>query len=259
MYPLAGYLDFKPLPILPEPVLYAAVLAHNSISISIRQIAVSPYQSSISLALQLISPQRTDGRSRTFFSSLQHTISTLTPESQVSVTPIPVRKFNMANPEWFDGVTAERTKGSDGILLFLVLILFVIGGPIAIAWSQRQDLSFGEDVEPLRLVSPLGPYLESTSRQGQIFPISNDEVQIGRAEDCDIVIGEDEEGWETVSDHHAVLEKRESRWVLIDGGKDGVPSMNGIFVNGRRTRQNYLANDFLIGFGSVILRFHGSD
>ena len=101
-------------------------------------------------------------------------------------------------------------------------------------------------------------YLVSSETPNLIFPIVKDSVTIGRAKGCDIQITEKMKlpGADTLSRWHARLEKRGERWVLIDGVKPNQPSTNGVFVNGMRTRENYLREGVEIRLGQVAFTFY---
>ena len=93
--------------------------------------------------------------------------------------------------------------------------------------------------------------LESVSCPAVRLELSKARVTIGCTLDNDVVIGPPLDGWETVSPYHARVERRGSEWVLLDGLCDAEPSTNGIFVDGKRTRENYLWPGARIAFGSV--------
>jgi pSer/pThr/pTyr-binding forkhead associated (FHA) protein len=81
-------------------------------------------------------------------------------------------------------------------------------------------------------------------------------MTLGRAPDCDLRIPEDAQGADTVSRYHARFEKRGERWAVIDGVEEGKLSTNGIYVNGKRTLENYLTDNDEIACGEVKFRFH---
>lgn len=101
-------------------------------------------------------------------------------------------------------------------------------------------------------------FLVSSEVPNLIIPIAKDAVTIGRAKECDIPITEKMKlpGADTMSRWHARLEKRGERWVLIDGGKPNQPSTNGVFVNGVRTRENYLRDGIEVRLGQVRFTFY---
>jgi pSer/pThr/pTyr-binding forkhead associated (FHA) protein len=106
--------------------------------------------------------------------------------------------------------------------------------------------------------APAQAFLVSSQIPNLKFPIAKSVVTIGRATGCDIRITEKAKlsGMNTLSQWHARLEKRGERWVLVDGGKPNLPSASGIFVNGMRTRENYLHDGNEIRFGQVGFTFY---
>ena len=67
--------------------------------------------------------------------------------------------------------------------------------------------------------------------------LDRDELKIGRAIDCDIVV--DNLG---VSRHHCTIVREDTSWVVVDGG-----SNNGTFVNGGKiTRHTLKLNDRVV-------------
>ncbi len=92
----------------------------------------------------------------------------------------------------------------------------------------------------------------------RVFPFTAEMTLIGREPKATIHIDESFSGWETVSLCHARLICRNGRWLVRDGYTDTEPSENGVYVNGKRTRVNYLADYWTIGFGTVTFRFYAS-
>ncbi len=70
----------------------------------------------------------------------------------------------------------------------------------------------------------------TTPEWNREFPLKKDSVTLGREPDNDIIIGAD-----VVSRHHAVLEKRESGYLIKDLG-----STNGINEAGRPIQEKLL-------------------
>jgi pSer/pThr/pTyr-binding forkhead associated (FHA) protein len=104
------------------------------------------------------------------------------------------------------------------------------------------------------------PYLESLGRPaGTVYcALDRPAITVGRADDgsVELVIDAYFEGWQTVSRRHARLE-REGR-----GGPRGCPfvvvdldSENGVYVNGRRTKENVLYDGYVVSFGQVQFAF----
>jgi hypothetical protein len=82
--------------------------------------------------------------------------------------------------------------------------------------------------------------VQSGPRAGLRCPMS-ERVRVGRVEDNDLTIPEP-----AVSRHHAVLERAEGGWTLID-----LDSANGSWVNGRRVTRQVVTPGDHIRFGDV--------
>jgi hypothetical protein len=137
----------------------------------------------------------------------------------------------------------------------LLVIIGAIGCPVVLVgllvslfllfWQRRQ-----RGVPP----SPMS-YLELEGTGLQLY-LKRDRVTLGRDFDCDLRITKNLPGADTVSRRHARFSKRDARWVVVDGVTDDHPSTNGIYVNGKRTLENYLSEGDEIAFGELKLRFH---
>jgi pSer/pThr/pTyr-binding forkhead associated (FHA) protein len=97
-----------------------------------------------------------------------------------------------------------------------------------------------------------GPYLESIGvpADPRRFDLRSDGFTIGRAPDNDLVITQGFPAWDTVSRHHARVYQRADRWIVED-----LHSMNGIYVEGRRTSRNLLRDGWRLGIGGVVFVF----
>jgi pSer/pThr/pTyr-binding forkhead associated (FHA) protein len=82
----------------------------------------------------------------------------------------------------------------------------------------------------------------------QEFTLTAAGATIGRHASCDIVLNDD-----TVSRHHARVERTDHGFVLTDLG-----SSNGFRVNGERTTQRLLAPGDIVHLGDSVLRFEES-
>ncbi|MBM3128798.1 MAG: FHA domain-containing protein [Chloroflexi bacterium] len=91
---------------------------------------------------------------------------------------------------------------------------------------------------------------------GKKFYLARDLQMLGRAADCHLKIAQNLPGADTLSLRHARVYKRGARWVVADGERDELPSLNGITVNGKRTLENYLNAGDVITFGEMKFRFH---
>src|SRR4051812_18240790 len=71
---------------------------------------------------------------------------------------------------------------------------------------------------------------------GRRIDLNGEELLVGRASDCGIVIDND-----SVSRHHATLVRVMGRWIVIDQH-----STNGTFLNDRRVERTELKNGQLL-------------
>jgi hypothetical protein len=144
------------------------------------------------------------------------------------------------NPFWMAGIC---------LIPLLILGLLLI---LATLWRARPRPTPSSPPPP---PVPTGPYLESTATpgsQGRLH-LKPDGVTIGQTSENDLVITQDLPGWETVSRRHARIYAQSGRWIVEDLG-----SMNGIYVNGRRTGRNLLRDGWRLGVGGVEFVFHAS-
>jgi pSer/pThr/pTyr-binding forkhead associated (FHA) protein len=105
-----------------------------------------------------------------------------------------------------------------------------------------------EESSPLEDLGMEGPALVVRSgggRAGEHFIPEAEATTIGRSPDCDIFLDD-----VTVSRHHAVLRRNEGRFVIEDQG-----SLNGTFVNRRRTESAELADGDELQIGKYRLTF----
>ena len=118
------------------------------------------------------------------------------------------------------------------------------GGETTLSYTPDE---LGEDARPL-LADVEGPALVVRSgggRSGEHFVPQGDRTTIGRSPDCDIFLDD-----VTVSRNHAVLEKRDQKFVIEDQG-----SLNGTFVNRRRVDSAELEDDDELQIGKYRLIF----
>jgi hypothetical protein len=176
---------------------------------------------------------------------------TNTPMPTATFTPVPtptaippLSPFDKAitlvtqNPFWVAGIC---------LIPLLILGLLLI---LATLWRARPRPT-PSPPPPV----PTGPYLESTATpgsQGRLH-LKPDGVTIGQTSENDLVITQDLPGWETVSRRHARIYAQAGRWIVED-----LDSMNGIYVNGRRTGRNLLRDGWRLGVGGVEFVFHAS-
>jgi len=171
--------------------------------------------------------------------------ATVTPVPTPAATPTlsPLDKaitLVTQNPFWVAGIC---------LIPLLILGLLLV---LATLWRARPRPT--PPPSPPPPVST-GPYLESAAApggQGRLH-LKPDGVTIGQAPENDLVVMQDLPGWETVSRHHARIYAQAGRWIVEDLG-----SMNGIYVNGRRTGRNLLRDGWRLGVGGVEFVFHAS-
>lgn len=69
---------------------------------------------------------------------------------------------------------------------------------------------------------------------------------IGRDQETDLTITQDFARWETVSKYHARIYRLTDHWIVED-----LNSMNGVYVNGKRTGRNLLRDGWQLDIGGV--------
>ncbi len=87
--------------------------------------------------------------------------------------------------------------------------------------------------------------LVNTDGAGNTYPISKDELKIGKAPENDVVVDHP-----TVSRNHLVIKRQGDRFLVQDQG-----STNGTFIDGAQVREAYLRPGALLEMGDVQLRF----
>ncbi len=87
--------------------------------------------------------------------------------------------------------------------------------------------------------------LLDTERAGTVFPLSGEELRIGKAPENDVVIDHP-----TVSRNHLVVRRLGDRFLVQD-----LDSTNGTFLDGAQVREAYLRPGALLEVGDVRLRF----
>jgi pSer/pThr/pTyr-binding forkhead associated (FHA) protein len=131
-----------------------------------------------------------------------------------------------------------------GVCLVPLLLL----GLLLILWILRKRTRPTPPPPP----GPTGPYLESIGAPGgpRRFDLTPEGVTIGRATENSLVITDDIPGWETTSRHHARIYEQAGSWIVED-----LDSMNGIYVNGKRTGRNLLRDGWQLSIGGVEFTF----
>ncbi|MCP4542048.1 MAG: FHA domain-containing protein [Chloroflexi bacterium] len=132
-----------------------------------------------------------------------------------------------------------------GLILLLLIIL--------VLWRKRAQATSSSPHPSTAPPLPVtGPYLESasTADDQHRFGLKPGGITIGRSPENDMIITQDFPDWETVSQRHAWIYQWIDHWIVED-----VSSMNGIQVNGRRTRRNLLRDGWQLDIGGVAFVF----
>ncbi|MBN1203913.1 MAG: sigma 54-dependent Fis family transcriptional regulator [Myxococcaceae bacterium] len=87
--------------------------------------------------------------------------------------------------------------------------------------------------------------LLDTERAGTVYPLSGEELRIGKAPENDVVLDHP-----TVSRNHLVVRRQGDRFLVQD-----LDSTNGTFLDGAQVREAYLRAGALLEVGDVRLRF----
>jgi hypothetical protein len=194
-------------------------------------LTLTPMPTSTGTATARPSPSPTPSSSPTAVS-----ISTRTPipAAVPAMSPMPTRVI---------AILVERAPMILGGCL--VLFLLVVGVAL-ITWVLRRKKPPVPEAPPPGV--PVVPYLESVGATGRTrrYDLTPGGVTIGRAADNDLVITQDFLGWETVSRRHARVRGQAGRWIVED-----LDSMNGVYVNGRRTGRNLLREGWRLAIGGV--------
>jgi hypothetical protein len=132
-------------------------------------------------------------------------------------------------------------------------VAFALGVLLILLALRRRKPKPKLPPKPRPEVAAPGAYLESVGTAGgpRRFPLKPDGVTIGRAQENDLVITQDFPGWDTISRHHARIYQHAGYWAVEDLG-----SMNGVWVNGRRTGRNLLEDGWQLRIGGVEFVFH---
>jgi len=136
------------------------------------------------------------------------------------------------------------------MILFPLLILALLLG----WWILRQKKKPRPKLTPPSPPSvPTVPHLVNTGTSGgpRHFDLQPDGITIGRAPENNLVITQDFPGWESASRHHARVYQQAGNWIV-----ENLHSMNGIYVNGKRTGRNLLRDGWQLRIGEVEFIFH---
>jgi len=176
---------------------------------------------------------------------------TFTPTA--TFTPVPTLTPT-ATPSFFERAMGYLPSVPQSGLLMAVACLapVLILGLLFVLWFWRR-----KGPTPTQPPQPpfVGPYLETVGGPGgpRRFELKPEGVTIGRSRETehDVVVTQEFPAWETVSRRHARIYQQDDRWIVED-----LDSMNGIYVNGRRTGRNILRDGWQLGVGAVEFVFH---
>lgn len=111
--------------------------------------------------------------------------------------------------------------------------------------SAKPEPEAGPQTQLIQMSLAADAELIQVGRAGHTWPLSKDEIVIGRSDGCDVMIADP-----GISRRHAEIRREGDEWVLLDLG-----STNGTEVNGRRiNRHRLVAGDRLL-LGETVLEF----
>jgi hypothetical protein len=165
-------------------------------------------------------------------------------------TPTPTPLEWLPLPAELKGFLVTRWPLVTGGCLVLILVVLVV--LLLLVTLRRKKPTPKPPPRPYPDAAPVA-YLENVGAAGgsRRFSLKPGGVSIGRAPDNDVVITQDLAGWDTVSRQHARVYQREGQWVV-----DDLDSVNGVWVNGRRTGHNLLRSGWQLRIGGVEFVFH---
>jgi hypothetical protein len=173
--------------------------------------------------------------------------ATVTPVLTPSAAPIPAQAPVVAptrSPvDQFKTLLSQNWRWTAVICLIPLLLL----GLLLVLRTLRAKSRPRPPTPPSPVTA--GPYLESVGTPGgpRRFDLKPDGFTIGRAPDSDLVITQDL----AASRYHARIYRQVDRWIVED-----LDSMNGVYVNGRRTGRNLLRDGWRLRIGGAEFVFH---
>lgn len=131
------------------------------------------------------------------------------------------------------------------IPLFILALLLVI---LALRRGKAAPIPSPPPTPAAPPTIPAGPHLESIHTAGgpRRFGLRPEGITVGRDRENDLVVTQDFSQWETVSNYHARIYQLAGRWIVED-----IDSMNGVYVNGKRTGRNLLRDGWQLDIGGV--------
>jgi hypothetical protein len=172
---------------------------------------------------------------------------TVTPVLTPSAAPIPAQAPVVAPTrslvDQFKTLLSQNWRWAAVICLIPLLLL----GLLLVLRTLRAKSRPRPPTPPSSVTA--GPYLESIGTPGGLrrFDLKLDGFTIGRAPDSDLVITQDL----AASRYHARIYRQAGRWIVED-----LDSMNGVYVNGRRTGRNLLRDGWRLRIGGAEFVFH---
>lgn len=188
---------------------------------------------------------------------------TPTPTSTPTATLVPSPTPTQVSPFPIDFEAIRAMFGDNWPLVAggcVVLGLFVLAILLVALAFRRKKPRPGPGPGPgPKAPPPLSPeaapeaYLESVGTTGgpRRFALKPGGISIGRAPDNEVVITQEFPGWDTISRNHARVYQQAGHWIIQDLG-----SMNGVWVNGKRTGLNLLQDGWQLQIGGVEFVFH---
>lgn len=161
-------------------------------------------------------------------------------------SPTPVANLATSDTSW----PSSSAPDYSGVIL-------VAAAMVGIGWIINYALRYRATQFSLlpRTKNSHAPRLIPVDLPSKVFLLNHQTITMGRDKRHPITIDETFPNAETVSPQHARLEQRGDRWLIVDGAKPGQVSTKGIFVNNKRTRENFLKDGDQIRLGQVEFTF----
>ncbi|MFL7793216.1 MAG: FHA domain-containing protein [Anaerolineae bacterium] len=176
-----------------------------------------------------------------------------------TVPPAPSPTPTQASPLPIDLGAIQDTLGDNwplvaggclALFVFALVIAFVV---VLFRRRKPRPESGPKSPPPLQPEAGSEAYLESVGTAGgpRRFILKPGGITIGRAPDNEVVITQEFPGWDTISRKHARVYQQEGYWIVQD-----LNSMNGVWVNDKRTGLNLLQDGWQLRIGGVEFVFH---
>jgi hypothetical protein len=161
-----------------------------------------------------------------------------------TVTPAPIRSpVNQAI-----ALLSANPVLAGAICLIPVVILALLLVILALRRGKPASIPSPPPTPAASPTIPTGPHLESILTAGgpRRFGLRPEGITVGRDRENDLVVTQDFSRWETVSNYHARIYQLAGRWIVED-----INSMNGVYVNSKRTGRNLLQDGWQLDVGGV--------